>query len=373
MKTKTNFYKRLFVISLAFLLTISLFSQKRKSITVLNIDTHGLNYTPEQLGNLVRLELEKLDTFEVMDRYDVAYLVKKNNLDIANCYGKIGLVETGKTLNSKLMLSGSVELYGETIIITLRMVDVESSATIKSYVREYLNLPIELQTMIRISLHEMLGKSIDQVQLAQFTKVNNYENAINTPQTDRLNLSGPRLGIAVFTYEFRQILRASKNVGGFELYPQMMQFGYQFEQMYLNEGNFQALFEFIPMVTGIDQQTFIPSIALLNGVRHNLWGLEFALGPNFAISKKAEGYYNDTTHIFILKSQAPAGVKSSEFVTRADSRGDSHLSTTFVFAVGKTFKSGKMNFPVNLYVIPAKDGLQFGLSLGYNGKNKNSR
>jgi hypothetical protein len=94
------------IVSLVLFLTVNLFGQKRKSITVLNIDTHGLNYSPEQLGNLVRLELEKLDTFEVMDRYDVSYLVKKNNLDITNCYGKIGLVETGKIINSKYMLSG---------------------------------------------------------------------------------------------------------------------------------------------------------------------------------------------------------------------------------------------------------------------------
>lgn len=219
----------------------------------------------------------------------------------------------------------------------------------------------------------MLGKPIDQILLSQLTKPNNYENAVNTPQTDRLNLSGPRLGIAVFTQQFRQILKASKTNGGFDLNPQMMQFGYQFEQMYLNEGNFQALFEFIPMVTGIDQQTFIPSVALMNGVRHNLWGLEFALGPNFAISRKADGY-TDSLGNWKLKGQAPVGfTPKNGYVTRADSRGNPHLSTSFVFAVGKTFKSGRMNFPVNIYFIPAKDGLEFGLSLGYNAKNKNSR
>lgn len=50
----------------------------RASISVLNIDTKGLGLDPIQMGNMVRIELEKLDTFQVMDRYDVSYVVEKN-------------------------------------------------------------------------------------------------------------------------------------------------------------------------------------------------------------------------------------------------------------------------------------------------------
>ena len=57
-------------------------SGSRPSVTVLNIDTKGLMLDPVQMGNMVRLELEKLDTFEVMDRYDVSYVVEKNKLNI---------------------------------------------------------------------------------------------------------------------------------------------------------------------------------------------------------------------------------------------------------------------------------------------------
>ena len=221
-----------------------------------------------------------------MDRYDVVYLVKKNNLDISNCYGKIGLMEVGNTLKSDKMLSGSVELYGETIILTLRLVDVKKSVIEKSYVKEYLDLPKEMQSMIRVSLREMFGLTNDPTFMAQLTKPNAYENVVSTPQTDRLNLSGPRMGIATFTGQFRQILKSNTANGGFEMYPYFYQFGYQFEKMYLNEGSFQALFEVIPMISGINQGVLIPSIALMNGVRHNVGGWEIALGPNFAFYKK---------------------------------------------------------------------------------------
>lgn len=355
------------------LIAIGLFSillvkgQKRSSMAVLNIDVHGLEYTPEQMGNLVRLELEKLDTFEVMDRYDVSYLVKKNNLDITNCYGKIGLVETGKTLSSEKMLSGSVDLYGETIIFTFRLVDVNKNIIERSYVKEFLNLPKEMQNMVRISIHEMFGMPNDPNLVSQLTKKSSYESVVTEVDT-RLNLSGPRMGITYFTGEFANILQANKEDGGFYMYPVMYQFGYQFEAMYLNEGNFQALFEFVPMITGIDQNMILPSFTILNGIRHNILGLELAVGPNFAISKKAEVYKLGDK--WLLKSSWDGQGDKPKFVERSDSRGDNTLSTSFVVAIGKTFKSGRMNFPVNFYFIPRRDGLQFGISAGYNAKSK---
>ncbi len=57
--------------------TVSEAQSDKKKVAVLNIDTKGLNYDPGSMGNLVRLELEKLNLFEVVDRYDVEYLVKK--------------------------------------------------------------------------------------------------------------------------------------------------------------------------------------------------------------------------------------------------------------------------------------------------------
>ena len=37
---------------------------------------------------------------------------------------------------------------------------------------------------------------------------------------------------------------------------------------------------------------------------------------------------------------------------------------------GKTFKSGKLNIPVNVYVIPSKDGIRMGASFGFNAKRR---
>lgn len=36
----------------------------------------------------------------------------------------------------------------------------------------------------------------------------------------------------------------------------------------------------------------------------------------------------------------------------------------------KTFKSGKLNIPVNFYVVPNKEGIRVGASFGFNAKKR---
>ncbi len=349
--------------------------KEKASLTILSIDINGLKSDPQQMGNLVRTELEKLDTFEVMDRYDVAYMVEKNKLSINNCYGKLCLTEIGETIHSDKMLSGSIELYPKSIIYTLRLIDVKSKSIEKTTVMEFVNLPEELQSFTNITVRSMFEKSIDQNLLTKLTQRNTFDNATNNPTKDRLRLDGPRLGFVGFTGNISNILQADKSVGGFEAFPVMFQFGYQFEKQYLNEGKIQALFEFIPMITGVDQGYFIPGFSLLHGLRSNVNGWEFALGPTINLSPKSRGYY-DASNTWRRENEwtnnpENENVKNPFTIKeRLDSRGDYVFQTGFVLAFGRTFKSGKLNLPVNAYVIPGKDGFRIGASLGFNAKNK---
>ncbi len=349
--------------------------KEKSTLTILSIDINGLKSEPQQMGNLVRTELEKLDTFEVMDRYDVAYMVDKNKLTINNCYGKLCLTEIGETIHADKMLSGSIELYPKSIIYTLRLIDVKTKSIEKTTVMEFLNLPEELQAFTNVIVRTMFNKSVDQNLLAKLTQRNGFDNALNNPKKDRLRLDGPRLGFVTFTGNIANILQADKSVGGFEAFPMMFQFGYQFEKQYLNEGKIQALFEFVPMITGVDQGYFIPGFSLLHGLRSNINGWEFALGPTINLSPKARGYY-DTTNTWHREQDwtnnpENEGVKNPFTIKeRLDSRGDYAIQTGFVLAFGRTFKSGKLNLPVNIYVIPSKDGFRVGASLGFNAKNK---
>jgi hypothetical protein len=162
--------------------TKQLFALEQKaSVAVLHIDTRGLGYEPVAMGHFVRLELEKLNRYEVVDRYDVDYLIKKNQIDVAGCYGKICLVEVGKQLQIDKMFSGSVELLGEKIIIQLRLIDVKLGVIENSYVKEYLNLPKNLQELIQISIGTMFTQTVDKEVERQLTASYDLENVRNNP------------------------------------------------------------------------------------------------------------------------------------------------------------------------------------------------
>ncbi len=364
---------QLFIISFTFFLFHSTANAQNLSnqpvIAVLNIDSKGLTLEPSQLGDIARTELSKLDRYQVMDRYDVDYVIEKNEFNIDKCYGKICMIEAGKILKTDKMLTGSAEILGETIVVTLRLIDVGTQSIEKTQVMEFLNLRNQIQTMISLTVKKMLDETIDENVVSKLTKKFDYESAVNFPEVDQLNLSGPRMGFTAFTGELSKIYSDPNNMGGFDAFPLMFQFGYQFEVKYLNQGDFQALFEFIPIITGLDQGRFIPSISILNGMRSNRTGWEFAFGPVFYGLKRADGYYDDanTWHLrdeWFLEN--PDMDNPFEIESRLDSRGDITFASGFVFAAGKTFKSGRLNIPVNAFFIPNKEGHRFGVSMGFN-------
>jgi hypothetical protein len=183
------------------------------------------------------------------------------------------------------------------------------------------------------------------------------------------------MGFVTYTGSLQSRIMESKSTGGFDAFPAMFQFGYQFEKQYLNEGRVQALFEFIPMVTGLDQGYFIPSLTIMHGVRLNTNGWEFAFGPTFSLAQKAEGFYTADNKWQTVKEWKNDTATANEVIpypttTRLDSRGIPTLQTAFIFAVGRTFKSGKLNIPINAFFIPGKEGWRMGASFGFNAKNK---
>ncbi len=347
---------------------------KKQSLSVLNIDAKAVNADPVTMGNMVRIELEKLDTFDVMDRYDVQYLVEKNKISIVNCYGKTCLTEIGELIKSEKMFSGTVEQLGKTIMISYRLIDIKEKKIEKTYVHEFLYLPEEIQNMIKLSVADMFGKKIDKTLMDKLSKKYEFDNSNNNPSEDRLRLDGPRMGCVAYTGALQNRIAENKNSGGFGAFPVMFQFGYQFEKQYLNEGKVQALFEFLPIITGLDQGYFIPSVSILHGVRSNINGWEFAFGPTFNLMPMAKGYY-DADNNWQLESTWNNNIDNIniknpfQIEERLDSRGIYMFHSAFVLAAGRTFKSGKLNIPVNAFIVPGKDGWKFGVSFGFNAKN----
>ncbi len=340
-------------------ITVITFAQEKKSIALISIDTKGIEITGEAMANLVRLELEKIDRFEVLDKYDVADLIVDHNLDPKTAFGKTKVIEAGGLLNSDKMLTGSAEKFGDKIIIILRLIDVKAARIEKTSVMEFLDVQKEVQTMVKITLNELLDIPNDPHLVDLLI---DYNVPITNMKTN-VNLSGPRMGAVYFMGENGDRLRDSKDIGGYDMFPVATMFGYQFETQYLSAGNFQALIEVVATLNGLETGKLIPSIAFLNGFRFNESGWEFGLGPVVRVSKTAEGYYDDNGNWNLINGDDSPGYP---VVERIDSRGTMKPSLSMVIALGKTYKSGYLNVPFNVYYSPRKNGGIVGVTFGFN-------
>jgi len=239
------------------------------------------------------------------------------------------------------------------------MIDVKNQTIENTNVMEYLDLEREIQTMARISVNNMLGITNDALLVDLLI---NYEQMISSPKTT-VKLNGPRMGSSYIYGSASERLRAPESEGGFDMYPITSIFGFQYERQYLSSGEFQALVEFVPALSGLESGNFIPSLSLMNGFRFNKKGWEIGLGPIFRGIKYAKGYY-DSNQIWIKTDSV---IDSNYTLTRRiDRDGKLELSTGLIIAIGKTFKSGYLNIPMNIYFVPKKDNNTIGFIFGFN-------
>lgn len=139
-----------------------------------------------------------------------------------------------------------------------------------------------------------------------------------------LKLAGPRVGFTILSQRYADNINEEF---GRDINPFITQFGWQFEtRIFTLESGMSGLFEFVPLVGGLEQGKFLPSLSGLVGLR-TAKGLEFGVGPNVSLGG--------------------AGL---------------------VLAAGTNFQSQGINFPVNFAVAPSRDGARFSLLFGFNAR-----
>ena len=151
------------------------------------------------------------------------------------------------------------------------------------------------------------------------------DSEINLPEVQpSIKLSGPRIGFTIIGGKEADRLKEEHRINPF-----LTQFGWQFEtRMFTTENGLSGLAEFVPLIGGLEQGKFLPSLNGLVGLRGKK-GTEFGVGPNLSV----------------------AGVG-------------------LVFAFGTTFHSQGINFPLNLAVVPSNDGVRFSLLFGFNSRKQ---
>ncbi|MFT4601823.1 MAG: hypothetical protein ACI857_002006 [Arenicella sp.] len=357
-----------------------------QSAAVSELSTSGVGLTPELAGKLTRIELVKTQKYTVLDQFDMASeLSGKGNFN--DCYGKNCLIDLGKALQVDYMLSGSIDAFGNKIVVNLKLVDVAGKQIQKTTSNEFQNQPEEVSRMIEITLLELLGLPYDEITKKGLT----FNNGVITPTNiGRINNSGPRFGVAVVGGGLADFFTREAIDGGLDIQPVMTNIGYQMEVQYIGTDNFSALFEVIPNIGGMEQGQFVPTLSLLNGFRFGQSGWEFAFGPSFGARKIVSGYDNAEDGIFYTEDEwfskdyeewieVPGNLDSDGnwvnpyiapskdiYTKRMDTRGDLEFNVNWLMGVGRTFKSGALNIPVNIYYSGNNFGGVIGASVGFN-------
>jgi TolB-like protein len=358
-----------------------------QSIAVSNLNTHGVGVSPSVAAKLTRIELIKLEKYTVLDVFDMESVIEFDNPE-SECFGKNCLIEMGKKLEVNYMLSGSLDALGKKIVVTIKIIDVQGEKLHMTKSMEFDDQAAEISRMIEIVLREMHQMPINE----ETKKSLSFKNeVIVSENVGKISNSGPRFGMAyVGIGDMNSFFMRSEEEGGLGIQPVMTNIGYQFEVQYIGTENFSALFEVIPNIGGMEQGQFIPTLSLLNGFRFGKAGWEFAFGPSFGARKTIKGF-EDTDGTFYSESEwfdkdyaewssDPNNVdqqtgnwineytapSKSIYSKRLDTRGVTEFNTNWLMAVGRTFKSGALNIPVNVYYSGSQYGGVMGASVGFN-------
>lgn len=161
----------------------------KPTVAILHFDTENVLKEPSEAGNLARIEVEKTERFSVLDRYETEEQIKALNLG-QNCFSRSCLVSAGQELEVDYMISGTVERFGEKMVISLRQLNVTNEEIVRTNVYEYQNMQEELQRMIRISIRQLLEVDYDENMRDMLAYV---DSPVDGSQM-LYSSSGPRMG-----------------------------------------------------------------------------------------------------------------------------------------------------------------------------------
>ena len=134
----------------------------------------------------------------------------------SKCFSKACLVRLGAELNVDYMISGSFDLLGRKIVITLKLIDVKNNVVAKSAMHEFNYQENELQRMTEIIIREMHGL---EVQKELYESLNFKNELITSTNLGKVNNSVPRVGYGIFVRALEEFAARLENHGGMDIFP----------------------------------------------------------------------------------------------------------------------------------------------------------
>jgi TolB-like protein len=115
---------------LLFLVVIPAYSAEKIRIVVLNLKADGVSdRTARTVTNMLRTEFINIGRFTVVERAQMDAILEEQGLQQTGCTDQECAVQIGKLMSAKKIMVGEVSPMGSTIIMTIRIVDVEKGVS----------------------------------------------------------------------------------------------------------------------------------------------------------------------------------------------------------------------------------------------------
>ncbi len=294
----------------------------RALVAVLDIESSTLGVEEKKaFSNVFRTALSEIDAFDLVAGAAIDKMDPEAIQRSAGCTRDECAVIIGEQLGVDRVISISLDTLDKNdSFVSADMVSVKDGSVIASRsVRHTADLKT-LPDSLYILAAQISGKIKESDSKAA-------EKEVLSRKVTYLDLSGPRFG---FTYLPTGLIDRiyEESEGEVELGPVMTQAGWQWERRIMTvEGGVTFLTSLIGLLGGVDQNTIIPSLTGVLGVR-TPGNFEFHVGPNVT----------------------PMG-------------------TAFTYVAGMNLVLGNMNVPINLAAIPSKGGIRVSLLVGFNWRD----
>ncbi len=153
-------YKRIFIFIFFLFLSTSLAQNSKMNIAVIDLDPTGIsNNETEFLSDRLRTELFETGKFQVVEREKMNAILHEQGFQQTGCTSVECAIEIGQLLNVRVMVAGSIGKIDDIYSLSIRMIDVETGAIIRTATRDYEGKLSEVLTDIIPEISQELAEA----------------------------------------------------------------------------------------------------------------------------------------------------------------------------------------------------------------------
>lgn len=131
-------FKKVIIFFLFLFLTVSLAQNTKMNIAVIDLDPTGIPKNEAQfLSDRLRTELFETGVFQVVEREKMNAILNEQGFQQTGCTSVECAIEIGQLLNVGVMVAGSIGKIEEIYSLSLRMINVETGAILRTATRDH--------------------------------------------------------------------------------------------------------------------------------------------------------------------------------------------------------------------------------------------